>query len=439
MSDAAHPEHGLRRHPGLRSALLFFNFFLIILAYYQVKPASRSLFLEYAGAAQLPYLWTGSALLLILLMPFYQRMVERYSRLRLVLGTCGAIALLLIGFRILLMQPGVVTVIGFYLLVDIFSVVLVEQFWSLTDSVFRSADGKRWYGLIASGGLLGGLAGGSLASALIHLTPLQTADLLLVSAGLMVLMMLLINTLSRYGLYDRDLPLAATAPAPPAATPQPAPPDARGWRLLRGNRYLMLIAVILLLSQVCEPIVEYQFLHLVERSYSEADARTAFLSSFLSLLNAVALGVNLLVTPFIHRRFGAIAGLMVQPLVLGMAALLFTVRDRLWVAGAMKIGDRALSYSINRASRELLYIPADPATIFRAKGWIDMVGYRSFKIIGNVAILLLTQWLPWPVSDAGLSWVVVLLCAGWLYAIWSIRSDYRRLSAIADTNADPAA
>ncbi len=38
-----------------RAAVLSFNFFLIILAYYQVKSASRSLLIEYWGAGNIPY------------------------------------------------------------------------------------------------------------------------------------------------------------------------------------------------------------------------------------------------------------------------------------------------------------------------------------------------------------------------------------------------
>jgi AAA family ATP:ADP antiporter len=155
------PEPSLWQRPATRSLLLAANFFLIILAYYQVKPASRSLFLEYAHAAELPYLWTGSAAVLFALMPLYQRILRRYSRLNIVIGTCVVTVVLLILFRVLMLRPGLATAVSFYILVDIFSVVLVEQLWSLTNSVFGSAESRRWYGLIASGGLLGGLAGGS--------------------------------------------------------------------------------------------------------------------------------------------------------------------------------------------------------------------------------------------------------------------------------------
>jgi AAA family ATP:ADP antiporter len=391
--------------PSVRSILLFLDFFLIILAYYQVKPASRSLFLEYADARDLPYLWTASALLLLALMPLYERLLKKYTRLNIVLGTCGAVLVLLVLFRILLSRPGLPTAIGFYLLVDIFSVVLVEQFWSLTNSVFRSADGRRWYGLIASGGLVGGLVGGFAAGALVSARLLGTVDLLLVSAGIIGLMMWLTLRLARHGFYDE----AAAADVQRAGITDV-------WTTVRSNRYLTLIAVMLLLSQICEPIVEYQFMHLVEQSYTDKEVRTAYLSGFLSLLSGVALLTNLAVTPLLLRTFGVGAGILAQPVLLGLSSLGFAFDPRLGMAGAMKVADRALAYSINRTARELLYVWVDAATIYRAKAWIDMVGYRGFKIAGSLIILLLTQWLPWQVGDAGLSWAVVAMCAGWIVA-----------------------
>ena len=396
---------GPLHRPAWRSILLFLDFFLIILAYYQVKPASRSLFLEYADARDLPYLWTASALLLLGLMPLYGRLLRKFSRLNIVLGTCGAALVLLVAFRVLLREPGLPTAVGFYLLVDIFSVVLVEQFWSLTNSVFRSSDGRKWYGLIASGGLVGGLVGGLTASGLVSATPLETVDLPLVSAAVIGLMMWLTLRLARHGFYDEV--------APPGAH-QARVTDV--WTTVRSSRYLTLIAVMLLLSQICEPIVEYQFMHFVEQTYLDKEARTAYLSGFLSLLSGAALAINLALAPLLLRGFGVGAGILAQPVLLGLSALGFAFEPRLGTAGIMKVADRALAYSINRTARELLYVWVDAATIYRAKAWIDMVGYRGFKIAGSVIILLLTQWLPWQVGDAGLSWAVVTMCVGWIIA-----------------------
>jgi AAA family ATP:ADP antiporter len=425
------PPQGLWHRPMARSALLFANFFFIILAYYLVKPASRSLFLEYADAAQLPYVWTASAVLLLALMPLYQRILHRYSRVNIVIGTCLLIVVMLVMFRVWMQTPGVTVAVCFYILVDIFSVVLVEQFWSLTNSVYRSAEGRRWYGLIASGGLLGGLIGGLFAAWLIKATPVTTADLLLVAASIIALMIALTLFLARHGLY-KEHPQHVQLDEVPAAVTE-------GWRVLRGNRYLALIALMLLMSQIAEPIVEYQFMHLVEQAYPEREERTAYLSHFLSVLSGFALLINLLVTPLVHRRLGAIAGLLVQPLLLGFSAMAFALQSRLPVAAAMKIADRGLSYSINRASRELLYVPVDPVTIYRAKAWIDMVGYRTFKIAGNALILVLTQWLPWKLGYAQLSWVVLAFCGLWVWAVLRIREDYHAINRAALTSTLPGA
>lgn len=407
-----------------RSALLFANFFFIILAYYLVKPASRSLFLDHAQAAQLPYVWTASAVVLILLMPLYQWILRRYTRVNIVIGTCLLVAGLLVLFRVLMQTPGLGIAVSFYILVDILSVVLVEQFWSLTNSVYRSAEGRRWYGLIASGGLFGGLMGGLVAGWLLQSTPVTTPDLLLVAASIITFMIALTLLLARHGLYMEHAQHVKLEEIPTTTI-------AEGWRTLRRNRYLLLIAAMLLLSQVAEPLVEYQFMTLVEQNFPEREARTTYLSHFLSILSGFALLINLLVTPVIHRQFGAIAGLLIQPILLGASALVFLAQARLPVAAAMKIADRGLSYSINRASRELMYIPVDPVTIYKAKAWIDMVGYRSFKIAGNFMILLLTQWLPWKLGYGDLSWVVVGFCALWVWAILRIRTDYSVISRAA--------
>jgi AAA family ATP:ADP antiporter len=420
---------GLWHRPVARAVLLFANFFFIILAYYLVKPASRSLFLDHADAAQLPYVWTASAVLLLLLMPPYQLILRRYSRVNIVIGTCLLIVALLVLFRVWMQVPSLAVAVSFYILVDIFSVVLVEQFWSLTNSVYRSAEGRRWYGLIASGGLLGGLVGGLFAGWLVKATPVNTADLLLVAASIIAAMIALTLLLARHGLYVEHKQHVRLEEMPAAV--------AEGWRALRGNRYLALVALMLLLSQMAEPVVEYQFMTLVEQAYPEREARTAYLSQFLSVLSGFALLINLLVTPLVHRRLGTIAGLLVQPLLLGAAALSFALQSRLVVAAAMKVTDRGLSYSINRASRELLYVPVDPVTIYRAKAWIDMVGYRTFKIAGNAVILLLTQWLPWKLGIAGLSWVVLGFCGLWIWAALRIREDYAAINRAALTSTLP--
>jgi AAA family ATP:ADP antiporter len=405
----------LLRAVGLRSGLLSFNFFLIILALYQLKPASRSLFIESLGAAQLPFVWIATAVVMGIFIGFYHRWVQRYSRVRVVLASCLIIAAILTAFRLFSANPGPVSSTCLFVFTDILGVVLVEQLWSLTNSIYTTPEGRGWYGVVGTGGLVGGMVGGWLAALLLKHTALKTPDLLLTAAGIIVLIFLLTWYMSRSGMYCE----VDQAPRPSDA------PSPHGWRILGHSRYLLMIAALLLLAQLASPLVEYQFLNTVEAAFAERDARTGFLGDFYSLLGVVSVAVNVVATPLVHRAFGPIAGLMVQPLLLGVCSWGFLLAPTLFYGGAARISDRALSYSINRASRELLYVPVDPVVIYQAKAWIDMFGYRTFKIAGSVLILLFTQWLPFNLGVARLSWFTIGICVVWVILVIVIRNHYR--------------
>ena len=402
------------RKLGFRAFFLFVNFFLIIMALYQLKPASRSLFIESLGAQQLPYIWIATALTMGVFIAFYHRLVERHSRINVVLGTCLVVSALLVVFRLLLNYPGPLAAAGLYVFVDIISVILVEQFWSLTNSIYTTQEGRSWYGFVGTGGLVGGVLGGWVSAMFIKYTPLQTPDLLLTAAAIITIIFVLTWIMGQAGIFcevDHVVPIIE--------------PSSGGWRILRHSRYLLMIAAILLLAQLASPIIEYQFLNSVEASYPEREARTAFLSLFFAVLGAVSIAVNMGITPLVHRFLGAIAGLLVQPLMIWIFSWCFFFQSTLFFAGATKISDRAMSYSINRASKELLYVPVDSVLIYQAKAWIDMFGYRLFKVAGSVLILLFTQWLPFTVSLPQLSWFTVSISVIWIILIMMLRHDYQ--------------
>jgi len=95
----------------------------------------------------------------------------------------------------------------------------------------------------------------------------------------------------------------------------------------------------------------------------------------------------------------------------------------------MKISDRGLSYSINRASKEQLYIPVDPVRTYQAKAWIDMLGYRVFKVAGSALIILFTQWMPVDTGEAQLSWITLVICVVWIGVLALLAREYQVYTA----------
>ncbi len=403
---------------GIRSSFLFANFFLIITAYYQLKPASRSLFMEAIGARQLPYVWILTAVATLVFINFYNHMVQRFSRINVVMGTCLLISMALVFYRYALNFLTPATAIGLYVFVDIIGVVLVEQFWSLANAIYSTLEGKSWYGFVGTGGLVGGVAGGSISSVLITHTTLKTPDLLLTAAATILIIFLLTWTMGHLGIY--------------CESPGSFSFNSTGRKnlgILFKNRYLLMIGGLLLFAQLVSPLIEYQFLNTIQDAFPEREARTAYLSAFFSVMSLFSIVINLGLTPVIHRVFGTIAGLVVQPVMIICCSSLFMMIPTNLIISATKIGDRGLSYSINRASKELLYIPIDPVLIYQAKAWLDMLGYRLFKVFGSFIILLLTQWLPVSLGIVRLSWVTILLCGAWIFLVFTLRKEYQDIAA----------
>lgn len=400
----------------MRSAALFVNFFLIITALYQIKPASRSLVLEVINAEQLPYVWIASALVLLAIIGLYHRILRRFQRIQIVLGTAVLFMTMLLIFRVLFQNAGFLTAVAFYIFVDILSVVMVEQFWSLANSIYNTKDGKNWYGLVGTGGLLGGGVGSAAAAILIKYTPLQTPDLLLVAAGIIGLICTLTVLMGYFKVYEEHQLVQTSM----------LRRQGRGrWELFARNKYLLLIAAALLMAQMISPMVEFQFMKIVESTYPEREARTAALSLFFTVLSGFSILVNLVLTPIILRVFGILAGLMAQPVVLALSAYGFGLYPGFLAAAIMKISDRGLSYSLTRATKELLYIPVDTIVMYQAKAWIDMLGYRSFKLIGAFFILVLTQWTHIVPNVIPLTWVIILGCAIWMGILIVLNRSYQ--------------
>jgi len=63
-----------------------------------------------------------------------------------------------------------------------------------------------------------------------------------------------------------------------------------------------------------------------------------------------------------------------------------------------------------------------------------MFGYRPFKVAGSLLILLLTQWLPWQLETAQLSWLVIGFCLIWMVALTRLGARYRGILKRVEAN-----
>jgi ATP:ADP antiporter, AAA family len=151
----------LRRGDLARGLLLSLYYFLIISGYTAGLAARDTLFLDQFQATQLPYADMATALLVGLFVAIYIRLARHASLRNLLVGTLLFLATNAAFFgwaahfpRWRWLYPAL------YIWVGIFGVVTTAQVWTLANYLLTTREAKRLFGLIGSGGILGGICSG---------------------------------------------------------------------------------------------------------------------------------------------------------------------------------------------------------------------------------------------------------------------------------------
>ncbi|MDX1502984.1 MAG: Npt1/Npt2 family nucleotide transporter [Thermoanaerobaculia bacterium] len=412
---------GLDLHAGEGPAacLLFLGFFFLFGFQYATKSIRQSTFVDTLGSVMLPWVYLLVALCSYPLLRLYGRFSERMPFARLVALTCLAVAGSLGIFWVLLAEPSRWVTVVFYVWLAIVFGLTVSQFWFLASHLFDPRQARRLFGFVGAGALLGSVAGGQVARLSTQIA--GTRDALLAAASMLVLAAVTVPLAARYGGGGRsvhDDPVASSWSE-----------SRGGLEVLKRSRHLQLITVILVCGVIVSQIVDLQFNWAVESATSSLDERTAYFGNLYSIIGLSAFLFQLLLTTRIHRIFGVAAALRVLPvaMVLGAGGLLlaaaFLPGALLQTAKALKIGENGLRYSIDQASRELLFLPVPAALRVKAKAFIDVFVHRAAK--GLAALLLLPVTFGW-LSPVQIGWVSLALAGGWLTATRWVHREYVR-------------
>lgn len=395
-----------------RALLMFLYTYLILTAYLILKPVRNSLFLVNFGADQLPYMYMLIAIVATPVSTIYGRYSRRVSLPRLIGGSTAVIIICLALFWWLIKAQFDWLNYLFYVWVSLFGVFTTSQGWLLANYVFDAREAKRIFPFIASGAILGGITGSQLTSLLAE--PLGTENMLWVCAGLMALC---------FGILAVIWPRRAGAEQKKGGR-RPKEGASSIWPTVWQSRHLRLITAIISVTVMVSTIVDFQFNKVVANAFDDKDALTAFFGDFFFYLSLASLGLQLVFSSRIIRRFGIGAAILFLPvgLLLGSAAIL--VWPVLWSAVVVKISDGSFRYSINKSGFELLYLPLPAQIKGRVKSAMDVVGDRFARGISGGLLYLVNNVLALPVH-------LLSLLSGGLIAVWivlsiTIKREYSR-------------
>ncbi|MGD8536974.1 MAG: Npt1/Npt2 family nucleotide transporter, partial [Candidatus Aminicenantes bacterium] len=161
---------------------------------------------------------------------------------------------------------------------------------------------------------------------------------------------------------------------------------------IRKNRYLALLAVVVILTFIVATFIDYQSKTVIDLHEERMDRMTALFGYFHAALLVLPFFVSLFMTGNVIKRFGIRSTLLLFPLILLLCSVGIFIWPVLLAAYAIKTFDKSLSFSLNQFVRELLYIPISPDLKYKAKVFIDMFLNRFAKGLG--ALMLMVFLLP---------------------------------------------
>ena len=409
-----------REHETATGLLMFFYSFLVITAYSAVKPLTQSAFIRDLGADNLPHVLLAAGLLIGVVMSWYVRVFSRLPR-RWSLPIMQALMAALLFVFWFLFQTGQQWVsVAFYLYgYGVLGVLLVSQFWTLTNLLYDARQAKRLFGFIGGGAPLGGVAGSAIA---VNAAAIGSTNLLLLGAVLLVLCVG-VTTL----IIVRERPTVAVAPAQGADQgTEERVGGLEAIQLLRRSKHLQVIAMIIGFAAIGGAIINQQLNMAAEasRGRADVDAITAFLGLVGLWTSAIAFFVQVWLTSRIHRFLGIGFALLILPIGLGSTAIVMLLNPALWAPALARILDSSLRYTIDKTTREILFLPLPSDIKLRAKQFVDVTVDRVAKGVQAILLLILVQ--PWGFSLdwQQLSYASLAMMSLWLVTAVRARRGY---------------
>ena len=404
----------ISRRDRLFSLYMFSSFFLIVTTYWILKPLKKALFIGYHKLHALQFLGqtidAAQAELLakelnvavaFVAMVVYTLLARRYKREHYTLLVSSFFLICLILFYFLLDSASALSVWSFYLFGDLFITSMLLMFFSLLNDSFDSKTSKLTYGLIGTGGVLGGFFGSSVIA---HQSVLVEPSSSVLLALALVIGVILIEHLAAHIIERRpvlEFNSTSTTPLPEGGALAHA---VEGMRLTLRSPYLRWVAGIVMFYEITSIVIDYQFTSSVLHSVAPDHYKTYFASVY-AFSNFSALLIQIFLTGWVIRRWGIGIALCILPISVLCGSLGYLFFPILMFGSLLNTFDYAFAYSIQQTAKELLYVPISRKEKYEAKAFIDIFWLRLGKGIAVLLVYLVSLMF----SGESVRWLSLLL------------------------------
>jgi AAA family ATP:ADP antiporter len=417
------PIADVRRGEAASALLMTATMFLLLGGYYLLKTAREGFILAEGGAAVKSYSSAGQAALLLFLVPAYGKVASRVNRMQLIQWVTLFFASNLVLFLFAL-SAGLRIGIVYFLWVGVFNVMVIAQFWGLAADLYTEEQGKRLFPLIGVGASLGAWVGSVRAGQLVD--AYGPWRLLVGGVGVLGVCVLLARIADR---------VTARGEKAEQQAKEKLPEGPSGFKMVLSDRYLTLMALLVLALNVVNTSGEYMFgRYVVEAAtatygsgVANEAARQKFIgetySSYFGYTNLIGFLLQMFVVSRVFKFLGVARAVFIHPIVALLGYVAMVKAPSFEFVRTLKIVDNSLDYSLGNTTKQALWLPTSRAAKYKAKQAVDSFCQRAGDVLqaGVVYAGELSS-----LSVTGFAAFNVLFVFGWLGVAFGLN---RRLRA----------
>jgi AAA family ATP:ADP antiporter len=395
--------------PGEAPALLasFATLLCTFTSYAMLRPVRDALGIT-SGLETIPYLFWGVFVAMLLLQPLYGWLTSRFPRSLFLpwvyMFFAANLVLFWVWFRVAADHTWIAR--SYYVWVSVFNLFVLAAFWGLMADVFSREQAGRLFGFIWAGASSGGVIGPFIDKTIA--VPLGAINLLLISAGLLLLALVFMRQVIRWQ--------RGASPAQPQAASGEGQHGIGGGVLAAFSQvfrspYLLGIAAFVLLMTWVNTFLYLEQQAFVAKAFTSADQRTRFFASIDLYVQMASLAMQFLLFSRLYRWFGMRALLASVPLLMTGGYALYALAPGFMLLVIVYAVRRVADYSITRPCRDSLFTVVSREEKYQAKSLIDTFAYRGGDATSGTLHKLLVDGLG--AGHSAVGWVGALISAVW--------------------------
>ena len=379
---------GIRRDEFAPVAWSFAYFFCLLSAYYMLRPVREAMAIV-GGVQNIPWLWTGTFIVMILTTPVFGWIASRFPRKTFLPWVYYFFIFnIMIFFAVFSYMDAyeldqVWIARSFFVWLSVFNLFVVSVFWSFMADIYSKEQCRRLFGVITAGGSTGAFLGGIITGLLV--VPIGFKNLLPVSALLLLIAIFCVYRLRRWTAQretDENVDDVETE-------------SALGGSVLDGilrvftSPYFSAIAMALVLANFLGGVMYFYMAEMVSLEFPNTDERTRVFAFLNTVTTAASFIGQLLIVRHSVRKLGVGMTLAVMPVVAVIGFAVLAINPTFIVLAALQVALRSIGFGLTKPTSDMLYSVASPEARYKAKNFIDTAVYRGADLMAIWSIRLM--------------------------------------------------